>query len=126
MPLNYKVVGKKHPSQPDAAIKYYAQTVLKGEIGLQELCNEIGQLCSVKKADIMTVLTSLTTVVPHKLAEGYIVRMGDLGNLRPSLNSEGHDTVKEVTSRSIKKHKVGFRSGKGIKKVLKTIDYKKA
>ena len=74
----------------------------------------------------MTVLTCLAAVVPHKLAEGYIVRIGDLGNLRPSLSSEGHDTVKEVTSHSIKKHKVLFRPGKGIKKLLKTTDYKKA
>lgn len=126
MPLSYKVVGKKHPQQPNGVTKYYAQTVLKGEIDLYELGKEIAHLCSVKQGDIMTVLQCFADVVPHKLAEGYIVRMGGLGNLRPSLSSEGYDTPQQVSVHSIKMHKVRFRPGKGTRKVMTVTPYKKA
>lgn len=126
MAIPYKVVGKINPSKPQDPVKYYAQAVLKGEIGLQDLCKEIEKISTVSEADIMAVLASLVSVLPDKLAQGHIVRLGDLGDLRPSLNSEGHATEKEVTAHSIKKNKVLFRAGKRITKALKTVDYKKA
>jgi hypothetical protein len=73
----------------------------------------------------MAVLFSIIAILPDRLAQGYIVRLGDFGDLRPSLNSEGHATEKEVSVRSIKKNRINFRAGKRIVKVLKTADYKK-
>lgn len=125
MAMKYKVIGRKNP-QNQAEIKYYAQTVLAGEVDLLELCKEIEKISTVSEADILAVLSSLVSVVPDKLANGQIVRIGDLGDFRPSLNSEGHDSEEKVTSSSIKKNKVLFRPGKRIRNVMKIAEYKKA
>ena len=125
MPIRYRVIGKKNPRQPNDPVKYYAHTALNGEIDLLELCKEIEKISTVSEADIMAVLSSLVAVVPDKLADGRIVRIGDLGDFRPSLSSEGHEAEKEVTAASIKKNKILFRPGKRIRKVMKAAEYKK-
>ena len=125
MAIKFKVIGKKNPRQPSDPVKFYAHTSLDGEVDLLELCKEIEKISTVSEADIMAVLSSLVAVVPDKLANGRIVRIGDLGDFRPSVSSKGHDTEKEVTSASIKKNKIVFRPGKRIRNVLKLAEYKK-
>lgn len=125
MAIKYKVIGKKNPRQPGDPVKFYAHTSLDGEVDLLELCKEIEKISTVSEADIMAVLSSLVSVVPDKLASGRIVRIGDLGDFRPSVSSEGHATEAEVSSASIKKNKILFRPGKRIRKVMKVADYKK-
>lgn len=59
------------------------------------------------------------------LADGQVVRLGELGSLRVSIGSEGKETEKEVTAASIKSAKVVFTPGKSIKDMLSTLTYEK-
>jgi predicted histone-like DNA-binding protein len=126
MAIKFKVIAKKNPRNPEAPIKYYAHTALDGEVGLEELCKEIEKSSTVSEADIMAVLYSLIAIVPEKLANSRIVRIGELGDLRPSIKSTGHENEKDVNASSIKKNRVLFRPGKRIKKAMKAAEYKKA
>ncbi len=125
MAIKYKVIGKKNPAKITDPAKFYATTVLNGAIDLRELCKEIEKISTVSEADILAVLSSLVYLIPDKLANGHIVRIGDLGDFRPSLSSEGRETEKDVSVTAIKGSKVLFRPGKRIKNVMKVVDYKK-
>jgi hypothetical protein len=60
------------------------------------------------------------------LADGRIIRLGDLGSLRVTLNSEGKDTVEEVTAATVKKASVIFTPGKKMQEMLDTAKFTKA
>ena len=124
--IKYHAVGRRKPGVKNGPMKYYASTVLDGEVGLLEICQEIEKISTVSEADIMAVLTSLISVVPEKLTKGKIVRLGDLGNLRPSIGSEGVAKAEEVSASNIKSNKVIFTPGKRIMKAMRGAEYKKA
>jgi predicted histone-like DNA-binding protein len=124
--IKYKSVGRRKPGITDGPMKYYASIVLDGEVGLQEICQDIERTSTVSEADIMAVLTALVSIIPDKLTQGKIVRLGDLGSFRPSLGSNGMETEEEVSGHSIKSSRVIFTPGKRITKAMKVADYKKA
>lgn len=118
-------------------MRYYASTLLDGEVGLLEICQEIEKISTVSEADIMAVLTSLVSVVPEKLTslvsivpdkltKSNMVRLGDLGSFRPSIGSTGMDKETEVSANSIISNKILFRPGKRLAKVMKGAEYRKA
>ncbi len=124
--IKYKAVGLKKPGVKNSPLKYYASTVVDGEVGLLEICQEIEKISTVSEADIMAVLTSLVSIVPDKLTKSNVVRLGDLGSFRPSIGSHGMAKEEEVSANSIKSNKILFRPGKRLKKAMKAAEYKKA
>lgn len=124
--IKFKALARKKPGVKDGPIKYYASTVIDGEVGLLEICREIEKISTVSEADIMAVLTSLVSLVPEKLINSKIVRLGDLGSLRPSIGSNGFEKEEEVSRSSVRSNKVIFTPGKRVLKAMKTAEYKKA
>ncbi len=126
MPIKFKAISKAQPGVVGGGTqKFYAHTVLDGVIDIPELCKEIEKISTVSETDVMAVLMGLVTVVPDKLADSRMVRLGELGTFRPSVSSKGHDEEKEVSSNSIKGNKVLFRPGNRITNVMKLAKYKK-
>ena len=124
--IKYKAIGRRKPGAKTGPVKYYASTVLDGEVDLYELCKEIESVSTVSEADTMAVLTSLVNIVPNKLVNGKIVRLGDLGSLRPSIGSLAEEKETDVSASGIRSNRVIFAPGKRIQKVMKSADYKKA
>ena len=123
--MKYKVQAIKSPQKPSDPAKFYAKTVWDGEVNLLDLCREIEKISTVSEPDIMAVLTALVNVVPEKLADSKIVRLGDLGSLRGSLSSEGYELEKSVSANSIKRNKVLFQPGQRVKQSMQNAKYKK-
>ena len=98
---------------------------MSGEKALDGLTRDIEKISTVSGADIRAVLYALVDVMKDVLADGQIVRIGELGSLRVSFSSEGKATEKEVTAASIKQAKVIFTPGKDIKDTLTTLTYEK-
>ena len=93
--LTYSVVERKDPQNPEVPGKFYAQAQARGEAGIRELSQRIQQSCTVTRADVMAVLIALEDVVSDSLANGEIVRLGELGSLQVSLKGKGSDTAEE-------------------------------
>ena len=69
---------------------------MDGELTLAGLTKAIEKICTVSGADIRAVLYALVDVAVDSLADGTIVRLGDLGRLRITISYEGKATVEEV------------------------------
>lgn len=123
--FTYSVVQRIDPKAPDMPGKYYAQAQARGVANIREMSERIQQMCTVTRADVMAVLTALEDVVAECLANGEIVRLGDLCTLQVSLNGRGAETAKEFHEGLINKGKVIFRSGLTISKMLATLKYQK-
>ena len=105
--------------------KFYATPVLDGEMTLPEMTTAIEKICTVSGADILAVLYALVDVSINNLSNGTIIRLGELGSLRPSLSSDGKATEAEVNANSIKYANVLFTPGSRIKDMLATAKFKK-
>lgn len=123
--LTYSVVQRIDPKFPSMPGKFYAQAQARGVANIREMSERIQQMCTVTRADVMAVLTALEDVVADCLANGEIVRLGDLGTLQVSLNSRAAAASKEFHDGLINKGKVIFRSGLTISKMLATLKYEK-
>lgn len=126
MPISFKVISRGQPGVVGGGEKkFYASPVSNGEVSLNDLTKQIEKISTVSGADIRAVLYALVDVSISNLENGNIVRLGELGSLRPSFNSEGRDTEEEVNASVIKRSSVVFTPGSSIKDMLKTVKYKK-
>ncbi len=126
MPVEFNVIQRGQPGVAGGGEKkFYASPKMSGERTLEGLTQDIEKISTVSGADIRAVLYALVDVIDAKLSNGQIIRLGELGSLRVSFSSEPRDTEKEVNAACIKKSKVVFTPGKGIKKTLATLTYKK-
>ncbi|WP_434576095.1 HU family DNA-binding protein [Riemerella anatipestifer] len=126
MPVKFKVIERGQPGVSGGGDKkWYASPNMSGEKTLTDLTKDIEKISTVSGADIRAVLYALVDVMQSSLANGQIVRLGELGSLRVSFSSEGKATEKEVTVSAIKQAKVIFTPAKGIKDTLATLTYEK-
>jgi len=126
MSILFKPVQRVNPQDITAPRKFYAKATDASITDLSELAELVALNTSMSKTDCYAVLMGLETFVIRELERGRNVRLGELGSYKISLNSEGRDTEDEVDSFAIKKAKINFTPGLGLKKMLKTLEYKKA
>ena len=104
MAINFKVIERGQPGVVgDGEKKYYASNMISGNADIEELTEGIEKISAVSGADIRAVLYALTDVIPTMLADGKSVKLGEVGNFRVSINSEGKETAEEVNVNCIKK-----------------------
>ncbi|MDY3317153.1 HU family DNA-binding protein [Riemerella anatipestifer] len=126
MPIKYKVIQKGQPGVAGGGEKkYYASANVVSEKTLAGLTRDIEKISTVSGADIRAVLYALVDVMQSSLAEGQIIRLGELGSMRVSISSEGKSKEEEVTPAAIKNAKVVFTPGSDLRKMLATLSYEK-
>lgn len=126
MPINYVVTPRVNPKNLTAPRKFYAIAKSNGEETVRQLATEISKRTSLSSADIFAVIEALIDLVPERLAQGNIVRLGEFGSFSISLSSEGVETEENFTASNIKSNSLNFRPGKLVQKVLDGAEYKKA
>jgi predicted histone-like DNA-binding protein len=127
MAVNYVVVERGNPGNPQAPKKFYAQAKSRGELTLRKLSKEISEASTtVSDTDVLAVLNDLTKVLKRHLDNGQIVRFGDFGTFQVAFTSDGAETADKFHSSLIKKPKIAFRPGIDLKEMLATLKYEKA
>ena len=123
--VTYSVVARKNPKEPEFPPKFYAHAQARGEADIKTLSDRIQVMCTVTRADVMAVLVALETTVNDCLANGEIVRLGDLGSLQMSLSSDGAVSKEDFTPSMIKKSRILFRPGETLAAMQKTLRYER-
>ncbi|MAB67216.1 MAG: DNA-binding protein [Bacteroidetes bacterium] len=127
MSVKYKVIERGEPGVVGGGTKkFYASLISSGSLGIEALTDRIQQMSTVTGADIRAVLYAIADIVPQLLSEGQIVTIGDLGNFRLSVSSEGSDTEEEVTKANIRKSRILFRPGSKFANMLSNLEYEKS
>lgn len=125
MAMKYVLVERGKPGDTAAPKKWYASAKSSGELKLRDLSNRIADISTVSQIDTMAVLEALLQVIPDELADGNIVRLGELGSFYTTIKSGGSDDPDSFTASLIEKTSIKFRPGKLVNNTLKTIEYKK-
>ena len=126
MSVLFKTVQRVNPRDLTAQKKFYATNIANGTTDLNELAALVASQCTVSKADCYAVLLALEANIVRELQNGRIVRLGELGSYQIGISAEGVTSSEEVNAATIKKAKINFRPGNGLKAMLKTLHYKKA
>ena len=95
MAVKFKVVKRKvlNGAEKDS-VKNYAIAKTSGTSDLNKLCKLICSRSTLSSADVKAVLDSLNWAMDLELSSGNVVQLGEFGNFRMSINSEG--TIKGV------------------------------
>jgi predicted histone-like DNA-binding protein len=126
MAIQIKAVERGQPGVAGGGVKkFYASPVHDREVSLDGLTKAIEKTSTVNGADIRAVLYAMVEEAVTGLSDGRIIRFGDLGSLRITINSEGKNTAEEVTATSVKKAKVIFTPGKKLQEMLNNAKFTK-
>lgn len=125
MPVKYVLVERANPANRTAPKKFYAQHKSAGEVTLRQLKNEISARSTVSAADTAAVLESLLEILPEKLSQGLIVRLGEFGSFSGTLSSSGAATAATFTGSLITRFAILFRPGKELNKAIAVVDFQK-
>jgi predicted histone-like DNA-binding protein len=99
--------------------------MLSGHVDIEELSDKIALISTVSGADTRAVLYALIDVIPSELSDGKSVKLGDIGNFRVSVSSDGVKTADEVNANCVRKSKILFTPGKKLKEMLTKLKYHK-
>jgi len=126
MSIEFNVIQRGEPGVVGGGVKkYYATNQSTGELTLAGLSKRIEQMSTVNGADVRAVVYALLEVMILEMADGKIVRLGELGSLRVTISSEGVEKEEDVRASTIRGAKVIFTPGKDLKTMLETLTYEK-
>ncbi len=111
--LDYSVSMLKNPAHPEEPQKAYAYLQSRGTLSIDEIADHmVSHGCQYDRGDIIAIIIKLVNCTKELMQDGYIVQLGDLGNLRLTCKSEGALTLRAFTRDNIKEINVRFRPSK--------------
>ncbi|MDR3142773.1 MAG: hypothetical protein LBU37_13755 [Tannerellaceae bacterium] len=103
--------------------KYYAVAKSAGLSGVDKICKLISARSTVSSADVKAVFDSLAWAMDMELSSGNVVQLGELGNFRLSVSSEGMATKDEVNASKIKKARIIFSPGAVLRDTRQNVSF---
>jgi len=127
MALMYKKVQRKVLAGLEAGkIKTYAIAKARGYSNMERLCELVSTRSAMSSADVKSILDSLNWAIGFELKVGNIVQVGEFGNFRLSLSSEGAENEEDFSSHMIKKSKIIFSPGKSLRRTNNEMGFESA
>lgn len=108
MPIEYSLVQRGLPGTTSGPKKWYAAVRSSGTTTERNMIDKISRGTSLSTGDVKNAIESLLQEIPRELADGQIVKLGDLGSFRVTLQSDGTDTEEAFTTAQVRKVKVNF------------------
>lgn len=104
MALNYQLHRSNRNDQTKGL--WYARAVHTGTVDIDQLADLMQNNCTVKRADILAVISELVEVMTNQLQDSKIVKLDRLGSFKVSMSSEG---VEQASDWKVTKHLKGMR-----------------
>lgn len=125
MAQGYKLVTRKVSDLKGGNVqeKVYAIPDYNGYTDMDTLCSIIGARSTVSSADVKAVLDNLNFVLDMELRAGRIVQLGEFGNFRLSLSSNGANDKKSFSAADVKGARVLFRPGAALRNTKKLVAF---
>lgn len=108
MPIEYSLVQRGNPGDPKSPKRWYAAVRSSGTTTERNMVDKISRGTSLSSGDVKNAIESLLQEIPRDLADGKLVKLGELGTFRVTLQSEGTDTEEAFTGAQVRKVKVNF------------------
>lgn len=86
--------------------QWYARATMTNDVNLDKMADIIQRNCSMKKSDVLAVLTELVEVMQDELQASHRVKIDGFGSFKIGLRSKGAESAKQF---SATKHITGLR-----------------
>lgn len=96
----------------------YPQVVVSGTKHLKDLAKEIARRSAIKEGTIMGLFWDLETVIADYLADGYNVKLGELGTFSLTLTCRKVTDKKEIRATSVHFDSVKFKPSHRFRKEI--------
>lgn len=96
--------------------KLYPQLVTSGTITLKDLMEHKSKHTTFSPAEVVGMITFLEDAMVEYLAQGYHVKLGDIGTFSASLTSRKVTSKDEIRAKSVHFDNVLFRADKKLRK----------
>ncbi len=103
--ITYKLYQSNRKNNPNQG-KWYARAIHNQTIETNELASIIQRNCTVKRSDVVAVLTELVEVMQDELQNGKRVKLNGFGTFKINLMSAAADSPEDF---KVCKHIVGSR-----------------
>ncbi|MFA8435974.1 MAG: HU family DNA-binding protein [Marinifilaceae bacterium] len=123
--LKYKIISQVNPLHKNREKIYYPRLTGTEKVNLRYVCDDLSRKSTLSAADITGVVVALTQIIPHYLAQGKSVELGDLGIFSLAAEVKTEDAPQKVSFRNFKRLKIRFRPGKLLKLSPFSVDFKK-
>ena len=117
------VLRPSKPGEKDSEKKFYAVSKTNGTSSMKTLCKLISARSTVSSADVKAVLDNLNFILDMELRAGRIVQLGEFGNFRLSLSSNGASDKKSFTQADVKGARVIFTPGASLRNTKKLVAF---
>ena len=107
MSVKFRKVQNKI-STSKAFNKWYGRIVYTDTVTTDQLAALIEANCTVKRADVLAVLSELSVVIKNELANSHRVEINDLGTFKLGLSTTPEEKQEDFTANSIKGVRVLF------------------
>lgn len=115
MAIIYRLVRDGRKDSPTQG-KWFARAVNLGTVETDELAAIIERNCSVKRSDVLAVLTELGEVIHQQLHDSHRVRLKGIGSLMVGItNHQGADSPETFRSKDIKGIHLCFKPEKELR-----------
>ena len=98
MAIKIRLYQNQIKSSPNHG-KYFAKTVGQGEVTLLDLASEAARNSSLKKSDVIAVVTELQDMMRHRLADGHTIVLDGIGRFSLRVESDGVDSPQDFNLR---------------------------
>ncbi len=108
MMLNYRKYQNQN-KKSNAFGKWYARAVIRESVGIEEMATKMQDNCTVKRADILAVLSELGPTMRDLLQDSKRVVIPYLGAFKMGLSTEGAESEDKFTAKNVKSVRVLFQ-----------------
>ena len=108
MSILYKIAENKIPGSSTKG-KFYGRSLVTNTIDTEGLAEIMQRNCTVKKSDILAVLSELVETMTDQLQNSVRVKINGLGSFKIGLISKPSDTVAEFSSKNVTGMRVNFQ-----------------
>jgi predicted histone-like DNA-binding protein len=118
-----KVKRKVLAGSYQGTVKTYGIAKSGSYCDLQKLCKLISARSAMSSADVKAILDSLNWAMDVELQAGNIVQVGEFGNFRLSVASEGTVEEEDYKVSNVKKARILFTPGSELRKSVSEVRF---
>lgn len=119
MAAQYDLRKSVNPKGKEDTTVLYPKLVPHGTKTLKDIAKDASMYTGMNASAVQGVLTFLEEVLAKYLADGYHVKLGDIGTFSATLTSRKVESKEEIRSQSIHFDNVNFRATKELKRAIK-------
>lgn len=124
MALKFRKLQRKVMTGSEAGkVKTYGVAKSSGYCDMKKLCKLISARSAMSAADVKSIIDSLNWAMDLELQSGNIVQVGEFGNFRLSISTDGTDTMEDFDATKIKKAKIVFSPGASLRTTREEVTY---